>query len=78
MRTVQLANMLSFYIYLIDVTVIFLYFEQIMQSNIKYCMQLVHNGALLDSSIFGLARCARSSIDSTRPIKHFIMDLLHK
>jgi hypothetical protein len=39
-----------------------------MQSNIKYCMQLVHNDALLDSSIYGLAR----------PIKHYIMDLLHK
>jgi hypothetical protein len=38
-----------------------------MQSNIKYCMQLVHNDALLDSSIYGLAR----------PIKHYIMDLLH-
>jgi hypothetical protein len=46
-----------------------------MQSNIKYCMQLVHNDALLDSSIYGLAR---SSINSTRPIKHYIMDLLHK
>jgi hypothetical protein len=39
-----------------------------MQSNIKYCMQLVHNDALLDSFIYGLAR----------PIKHYIMDLLHK
>jgi hypothetical protein len=38
-----------------------------MQSNIKYCMQLVHNDALLDSSIYGLAR----------PIKHYIVDLLH-
>jgi hypothetical protein len=32
-----------------------------MQSNIKYCMQLVHNDALLDSSMYGLARRARSS-----------------
>jgi hypothetical protein len=32
-------------------------------------MQLVHNDALLDSSIYGLSRCARSSINSTRPIK---------
>jgi hypothetical protein len=40
-------------------------------------MQLVHNDALLDSSIYGLARCACSSINSTRPIKHYIMDLLH-
>jgi hypothetical protein len=40
-------------------------------------MQLVHNDALLDSSIYGLARYARSSINLTRPIKHYIMDLLH-
>jgi hypothetical protein len=45
-----------------------------MQSNIKYCMQLVHNDALLDSSIYSLARCARSSINSTCPINHYIMD----
>jgi hypothetical protein len=36
-----------------------------MQSNIKYCMQLVHNDALLDSSIYN------HKLDSSNKALHY-------
>jgi hypothetical protein len=48
-----------------------------MQSNIKYCMPLVHNDALLDF-FYLWPRSLVHKLDSSNKALHYIMDLLHK